>query len=306
MINDLNSIMAKDGEEPTALVDRLEKMCVTIKAIDSAQLPTDLSLVGVLKKAISLRFKTLNSGVKLSANEWTLDLLKKKVREWKMENEILAPQNMQKAEAHFTPAGRGRAPNSFKNRNKPREPRKDKGGARPSDKERDKNIECFNCHRKGHRTQDCWSPKREENDRGGGKRGQNSASSGSGGYESGGDSRRARRDDDSAAGENNSLEIYKKKQFPLKSAMKGAGKWRKQSESGGKYGAGRNSSRENFMDAEGDFFDSRSHFNWEQVRHRIDMALHTITPSPRMYCIDTGSITFIVNHLIVKYRNLRN
>ena len=56
MINDLNSIMAKDGEEPTALVDRLEKMCVAIKAIDSAQLPTDLSLVGVLKKAISLRF----------------------------------------------------------------------------------------------------------------------------------------------------------------------------------------------------------------------------------------------------------
>ena len=88
--------------------------------------------------------------------------------------------------------------------------------------------------------------------------------------------------------------------------MKGAGKFReKPSGSSGKYGAGRNSGRKNFMDAEGDFFDSRSHFNWELVKQRIDMALHTITPQPRMYCIDTGSNTFIVNHLILKFRNLR-
>ncbi len=33
------SIMAQAGEEPPALVDRMEKMCVAIKAIDSAQLP---------------------------------------------------------------------------------------------------------------------------------------------------------------------------------------------------------------------------------------------------------------------------
>ncbi len=57
--------------------------------------------------------------------------------------------------------------------------------------------------------------------------------------------------------------------------------------------------------AEGEFFDSRSHFNREQVKQRIHTALHTITPSPRMYCIGTGSNTFIVNHLILKYRNLR-
>ncbi len=59
------------------------------------------------------------------------------------------------------------------------------------------------------------------------------------------------------------------------------------------------------MDAEGDFFDSRTHFNWEQVRQRIDIALHTITPQPRMFCVDTGSNTFIVNHLILQFRNLR-
>ncbi len=76
--------------------------------------------------------------------------------------------------------------------------------------------------------------------------------------------------------------------------------------SGGKYGAGRNSGRDNFMDAEGEFYDSRSHFNWELVRHRIDAALHTITPQPQIYCIDTSSNTFIVNHLILQYRNLRN
>ncbi len=98
----------------------------------------------------------------------------------------------------------------------------------------------------------------------------------------------ARRDEDSAAEENNSLTTYKKKQFPLKSAMKGSGKFRgKPSGSGGKYRAGRNSGRENFMDAEGDFFDSRSHFNWELVRQNNDIALHTITPQPCMYCIDT-------------------
>ncbi len=84
------------------------------------------------------------------------------------------------------------------------------------------------------------------------------------------------------------------------------GKFRgNQSGSGGKYEAGRNSGRDNFMDAEGELFDSRSYFNWEQVRQRINMALHTIIPSPRMYCIDTGSNTFIVNHLILYYRNLR-
>ncbi len=104
MINELNSIMAIDGEKSTALVDQQEHMCVAIKAIDSAQLPTDLALVGVLKKAIFFRFKTLNSGVKLSVTDWTLPLLKKKVREWKIKNEILAPKPIEKAAAHFTPA----------------------------------------------------------------------------------------------------------------------------------------------------------------------------------------------------------
>ncbi len=87
------------------LVDWLEKMCLAIKAIDRAQLSTDLALVGVLQKAISFQFKTLNLGVKLSVTDWTLSLLEKKVREWEIENNILAPQPMEKAAAHFTPAG---------------------------------------------------------------------------------------------------------------------------------------------------------------------------------------------------------
>jgi hypothetical protein len=60
MINELNSIMAKNGEELTALVDRLEKMYVAIKAIDSVQFPADLALVGVLKKSISVQFQLPN------------------------------------------------------------------------------------------------------------------------------------------------------------------------------------------------------------------------------------------------------
>ncbi len=58
-INDLMGIMAQAGEEPAALVDRMEKMCVAIKAIYSAQLPMEFALVGVLKKAVKIRFKCL-------------------------------------------------------------------------------------------------------------------------------------------------------------------------------------------------------------------------------------------------------
>ena len=57
-------------------------MCVAIKAIDSAQLPMELALVGVLKKAVKIRFKLLTSGIKLATNDWTLPLLKVKLREW--------------------------------------------------------------------------------------------------------------------------------------------------------------------------------------------------------------------------------
>ncbi len=55
--------MTQAGKEPAALVDRMEKMCVAIKAIDSAQLPMELALVGVLKKAVKIRFKLLTSSI---------------------------------------------------------------------------------------------------------------------------------------------------------------------------------------------------------------------------------------------------
>ena len=98
----------------------------------------EFALVGALKKAVKSRFKLLTSGIKLAPTEWTLPLLKIKLRDWKMENEIVGqPSTSEKA--HFTPAGRGRAPNSFKNRNKPRVPRKDFGG----DKQINPDIECF-------------------------------------------------------------------------------------------------------------------------------------------------------------------
>ncbi len=50
MINDLMTITAQAEEEPTALVGRMEKMCVAISAIDSAQLPMEFALVGALKR----------------------------------------------------------------------------------------------------------------------------------------------------------------------------------------------------------------------------------------------------------------
>ncbi len=90
MIHDLMGIMAQAGEEPAALVDRMEKMCVAISAIDSAQLPMELALVGALKKAVKIRFKLLTSGIKFATNEWTLTLLKIKLRDWNIENEIVS------------------------------------------------------------------------------------------------------------------------------------------------------------------------------------------------------------------------
>ena len=99
--------MAQAGEEPAALVDRIEKMCVAIKAIDSAQLPMELALVGVLKKAVKIRFKTLTAGIKLATEVWTLPNLKIKLRDWKIDNEIISQPPVSE-KAHFTPAGRGR------------------------------------------------------------------------------------------------------------------------------------------------------------------------------------------------------
>ena len=81
MINDLMAITAQAGEEPTVLVDRMEKMCVAISAIDGAQLPMEFALVGALKKAVKSRFKLLTSGIKLAPTEWTLPLLKIKLRD---------------------------------------------------------------------------------------------------------------------------------------------------------------------------------------------------------------------------------
>ena len=106
MINDLMAITAQAGEEPTVLVDRMEKMCVAISAIDSAQLPMEFALVGALKKAVKSRFKLLTSGIKLAPTEWTLPLLKIKVRDWKIENKIMTQPPVSE-KAHFTPAGRG-------------------------------------------------------------------------------------------------------------------------------------------------------------------------------------------------------
>ncbi len=68
-------------------------MCLTITAFDSAQLLMDIAMVGVLKKVVQIRFKTLTSGIiKLVSHDWTLPLLKTKLREWKIDNEIINPQ----------------------------------------------------------------------------------------------------------------------------------------------------------------------------------------------------------------------
>ncbi len=68
-----------------SLIDRIKKMYATIKAID-------LALVGVLKKLFKPDLRLLLSALNLPPrpNDWTLlSLLKTKLREWKIDNEIM-------------------------------------------------------------------------------------------------------------------------------------------------------------------------------------------------------------------------
>ncbi len=74
MINDLMGIIALAGKELTALVDQMKNMCVAIRAINNAQFPTDIAMIGVLKKSFQIRFKTLTAGIKLVSHNWSLPL----------------------------------------------------------------------------------------------------------------------------------------------------------------------------------------------------------------------------------------
>jgi hypothetical protein len=58
-----------------------------VTAIDATQLPAELQLITILKNAISVRFKMLYAMLEATAN-LTLVLLKEKVFNWEIKNEI--------------------------------------------------------------------------------------------------------------------------------------------------------------------------------------------------------------------------
>ncbi len=49
------------------MVRRFDGLCVVIPALDRAQLPTEINLIGVLKKAIKSQYGLLSANVKLVA-----------------------------------------------------------------------------------------------------------------------------------------------------------------------------------------------------------------------------------------------
>ncbi len=50
-------------------------------------------------------------------------------------------------------------------------------------------------------------------------------------------------------------------------------------------------------------FLSYTNFIVKKVSIRVERALHTITPQPKMYCIDSDS-NICINHLVVRHQNL--
>ena len=82
LLIELNQLIARASEEPAKLIDRFDKFCMDINAIDRAQLPTTVQLIAILINSIKDRFKLLHAVVTLSKDDWTLDKLKEKIKEW--------------------------------------------------------------------------------------------------------------------------------------------------------------------------------------------------------------------------------
>ena len=75
----MNTLDAMSGEEPPALIERFNNLCVAINSVDRAQLPTELKLVHILKSAIKSQYGLLSANVKLAIEPWILATLKEKI-----------------------------------------------------------------------------------------------------------------------------------------------------------------------------------------------------------------------------------
>ena len=302
LVNTLNDISAQANEEPQAMVGRFDGLCRAIRALDPAQLPTEINLIGVLKKAIKSQFSLLSANVKLAAVPWTLASLKEKINGWDLKDEqiMLGLPRTNAEKAHFSSsmegAGQGKARNQNRNQKEPEGQNTRSGETRPD-------TICFNCNKKGHRAFECRSKPN-------GSFNELKRNFESGGNNSGGDKRGRGGDSGSTQNNNSGGNNFKKKTFPLKAAWKG-GKFNQSKQAGkqnSKYGGGNN-----FMDDEGNFI-ARAHFNNERLStaadrigsERIERALATRVQEGYSYCIDSGSNTAVINHRAENSENLRN
>ncbi len=88
MINDL---LRKPGKsQPHSSIGW--KKVLPLQPLTARSFLRKFAMVGVLKKAVQIRFKTLTAGIKLVNHDWTLPLLQTKFRKWKIVNEIITPQ----------------------------------------------------------------------------------------------------------------------------------------------------------------------------------------------------------------------
>ena len=75
LVLELNQSACASGEIPSKLLDRYDKIVLGINAVDTAQLPTELQLISILRNAICEKFKLLNITL-LSMPDLTLAQLK--------------------------------------------------------------------------------------------------------------------------------------------------------------------------------------------------------------------------------------
>ena len=145
LLVELNQFISAAGETTIQLLDRFNKIVLGVTAIDATQLPTELQLITILKNAISVRFKMLYAMLEATAN-LTLILLKEKVLNWEMKNEIGGDdQGQARFVANFTGSG-------FDQKRKKAFVKKIKSGANrdQANSSSFSTIICYNCDGEGH------------------------------------------------------------------------------------------------------------------------------------------------------------
>ena len=286
LLVELNQLICRIGETPSQLLDRYNKIVLSITAIDAKQLPTEVQIIAILRNSISDHFKLLNAMLGVMA-DLTLVQLKEKFLNWEMKNEVggnneTIIQAPPKSVANFANSGlKGPQKKAFvKKLNHGNE--KVKSGAKFD-------MECWLCGNVGHLKRDCPYP--DDSDNAGRKR--NGGDQGS----RGDFSKRAR---GSAGGKFGKAKVDGK----LKSIIRKPKDQRSPSPS-------RHPQRSRngaYIDADPDYDDANMIEEFvedELLGERVSAAFQTGARYPNLICIDSGANIFILTWLIATYFNVQ-